>query len=143
MTKVFFSKINQALCTFFTLQNFDAVLTDPMVPTGALIARKLGELFVCLTVLGHPTCVVNLVLLGNPPFPGLPIVNLLRGIPCMLDMKSAGCPSPPSYVPRFFTGYTDKMSFKERTINTLVRLFLLLYVHEKGNLSNWCHYIYL
>uniref|UniRef100_A0A669BH88 UDP-glucuronosyltransferase n=1 Tax=Oreochromis niloticus TaxID=8128 RepID=A0A669BH88_ORENI len=43
------------------------------------------------------------------------------GIPCHLDMKSAGCPSPPSYVPRFFTGYTDKMSFKERLINTLVR----------------------
>lgn len=27
----------------FSLQDFDAVLTDPMVPTGALIARKLGE----------------------------------------------------------------------------------------------------
>lgn len=25
------------------LQGFDAVLTDPMVPTGSLIARKLGE----------------------------------------------------------------------------------------------------
>uniref|UniRef100_A0A673B539 UDP-glucuronosyltransferase n=1 Tax=Sphaeramia orbicularis TaxID=375764 RepID=A0A673B539_9TELE len=75
-----------------TLQDFDAVLTDPMVPTGSLIARKLG----------------------------LPTVNLLRGIPCSLDMKSAGCPSPPSYVPRFFSGYTDKMDFKQRVINTLV-----------------------
>jgi len=35
-------------------------------------------------------------------------------------MKSAGCPSPPSYVPRFFTRYSDKMSFKERTVNTVV-----------------------
>lgn len=26
-----------------TLQGFDAMLTDPMVPTGSLIARKLGE----------------------------------------------------------------------------------------------------
>ncbi|KAI4810038.1 hypothetical protein KUCAC02_018888 [Chaenocephalus aceratus] len=64
----------------------------PMVPTGSLIARKLG----------------------------LPTINLLRGIPCSMDMKSAGCPSPPSYVPRFFTKNTDKMNFKERTINTLV-----------------------
>lgn len=39
----------------------------------------------------------------------------------MMDMKAAGCPSPPSYVPRFMTGYTDKMNFRERTINTLVR----------------------
>uniref|UniRef100_A0A3B5KIS6 UDP-glucuronosyltransferase n=1 Tax=Takifugu rubripes TaxID=31033 RepID=A0A3B5KIS6_TAKRU len=85
---------NASIISQLEQQNFDAVLTDPMVPTGALIARKLG----------------------------LPIVNLLRGIPCLLDMKSAGCPSPPSYVPRFFTGYTDKMNFKERTINTMVAL---------------------
>ncbi|XP_034410866.1 UDP-glucuronosyltransferase 1-1-like isoform X2 [Cyclopterus lumpus] len=83
---------NDSLISHLAEQNFDAVLTDPMVPTGSLIARKLG----------------------------IPTINLMRGIPCGLDMKSAGCPSPPSYVPRFFTRYTDKMSFKERTINTLV-----------------------
>uniref|UniRef100_A0A673B3B9 glucuronosyltransferase n=1 Tax=Sphaeramia orbicularis TaxID=375764 RepID=A0A673B3B9_9TELE len=83
---------NDSLIEHLALQDFDAVLTDPMVPTGSLIARKLG----------------------------LPTVNLLRGIPCSLDMKSAGCPSPPSYVPRFFSGYTDKMDFKQRVINTLV-----------------------
>ncbi|CAI5642026.1 unnamed protein product [Oreochromis niloticus] len=85
---------NASIISHLAQQEFDAVLTDPMVPTGSLIARKLG----------------------------LPTVNLLRGIPCHLDMKSAGCPSPPSYVPRFFTGYTDKMSFKERLINTLMAL---------------------
>uniref|UniRef100_A0A3B4ZGN6 glucuronosyltransferase n=1 Tax=Stegastes partitus TaxID=144197 RepID=A0A3B4ZGN6_9TELE len=53
----------------------------------------------------------------------LPTINMLRGIPCSLDMKAAGCPSPPSYVPRFFTGFTDRMTFKERVINTLVALF--------------------
>uniref|UniRef100_A0A3B4TEC9 UDP-glucuronosyltransferase n=1 Tax=Seriola dumerili TaxID=41447 RepID=A0A3B4TEC9_SERDU len=79
----------------FTLQGFDAVLTDPMVPTGSLIARKLG----------------------------IPTINLLRGIPFSLDVNSAGCPSPPSYVPRFFTGYSDKMSFKERVVNTLVSVY--------------------
>ncbi|XP_054624366.1 UDP-glucuronosyltransferase 1A1-like isoform X2 [Dunckerocampus dactyliophorus] len=51
---------------------------------------------------------------------GIPAVNLLRGIPCFLDMHSAGCPSPPSYVPRLFTGFTDKMDFKQRVINTVV-----------------------
>ncbi|KAL7387170.1 hypothetical protein ABVT39_019429 [Epinephelus coioides] len=85
---------NDTVISHLAQQNFDAVLTDPMVPTGSLIARKLG----------------------------LPTINLLRGIPCGLDMKSAGCPSPPSYVPRYFTRYTDKMSFKERTFNTLVAL---------------------
>ncbi|KAM6990655.1 UDP-glucuronosyltransferase 1A1-like [Tautogolabrus adspersus] len=85
---------NDTLISHLAQQDFDAVLTDPMVPTGALIARKLG----------------------------LPFVNVLRGIPCSLDIKSAGCPSPPSYVPRFFSGYSDKMNFMERSINTLVAL---------------------
>ncbi|KAM9845454.1 UDP-glucuronosyltransferase 1A1-like [Aulostomus maculatus] len=83
---------NATLMSHLAQQNFDAVLTDPMVPTGAIIAHKLG----------------------------IPTVNLLRGIPCSLDFWSASCPSPPSYVPRFFTGYRDKMSFKQRVVNTLV-----------------------
>ncbi|XP_077470471.1 UDP-glucuronosyltransferase 1A1-like isoform X1 [Stigmatopora argus] len=83
---------NASVITHLAQQGFDAVLTDPMVPTGAIIARKLG----------------------------IPSVNLLRGIPCFLDMKSAGCPSPPSYVPRFFTRLTDKMDFKQRVLNTMV-----------------------
>ncbi|CAN9503261.1 unnamed protein product [Ophioblennius macclurei] len=85
---------NDSLIAHLEQQNFDAVLTDPMVPTGSLIARKLG----------------------------LPTINLLRGIPCFLDIRSAGCPSPVSYVPRFFTGYTDRMTFKERVINSMVAL---------------------
>ncbi|XP_070774450.1 UDP-glucuronosyltransferase 1A1-like [Enoplosus armatus] len=97
---------NVSLISHLAQQKFDAVLTDPMVPTGSLIARKLG----------------------------IPTINMLRGIPCSLDFNSAGCPSPPSYVPRFFTGYTDKMSFKERAVNTLVALLepmfcKLLYWH--------------
>nr|XP_040027692.1 UDP-glucuronosyltransferase 1A1-like [Gasterosteus aculeatus aculeatus] len=85
---------NDSLISHLAQQNFDAVLTDPMIPSGSLIARKLG----------------------------LPTINLLRGIPCSLDMKSAGCPSPPSYVPRFLTKYSHVMNFKERTVNTLVAL---------------------
>ncbi|XP_061926255.1 UDP-glucuronosyltransferase 1A1-like isoform X2 [Entelurus aequoreus] len=83
---------NDSLIAHLDQQGFDAVLTDPMLPTGALIARKLG----------------------------IPNINILRGIPCFLDMQSAGCPSPPSYVPRFFTGLTDKMDFKQRVLNTVV-----------------------
>ncbi|KAM8838691.1 UDP-glucuronosyltransferase 1A1-like [Synchiropus picturatus] len=83
---------NSSLISHLALQEFDAVLTDPIVPTGPLLARKLG----------------------------LPTVNLVRAIPCALDVKSSGCPAPPSYVPRFATGYTDRMNFKERVINTLV-----------------------
>uniref|UniRef100_A0A3Q3L9F1 glucuronosyltransferase n=1 Tax=Labrus bergylta TaxID=56723 RepID=A0A3Q3L9F1_9LABR len=86
--------LNDTLISHLAQQDFDAVITDPMVPTGALIARKLG----------------------------LPFINVLRGIPCSLDIKSAACPSPPSYVPRFFSGYTDKMNFMERSINTLLAL---------------------
>ncbi|KAM9349975.1 UDP-glucuronosyltransferase 1A1-like [Symphorus nematophorus] len=97
---------NDSLISHLAQQDFDAVLTDPMVPTGSLIARKLR----------------------------IPTINLLRGIPCSMDMKASGSPSPPSFIPRFFTGYTDKMNFKERTVNTLVALLeplmcRLLYWH--------------
>ncbi|XP_028987521.1 UDP-glucuronosyltransferase-like isoform X2 [Betta splendens] len=68
------------------------------------------------------------------PLPGLPTVNLLRTIPCSLDMKAAGCPSPPSYVPIFYTRFTDKMNFKQRLVNTVMScleplLCRLLYWH--------------
>ncbi|XP_041848034.1 UDP-glucuronosyltransferase 1A1-like [Melanotaenia boesemani] len=85
---------NDSLISHLAMQGFHAVLTDPIAPTGSLIARKFG----------------------------IPTINLLRGIPCSLDMKAAGCPSPASYVPQFFSGYTDRMSFKESVINTLVSL---------------------
>uniref|UniRef100_A0A8C7L7Z4 glucuronosyltransferase n=1 Tax=Oncorhynchus kisutch TaxID=8019 RepID=A0A8C7L7Z4_ONCKI len=85
---------NTTLITSLEQQGFDAVLTDPLVPTGILIARRLG----------------------------IPSVCLLRGIPCGLDLASAACPSPPSYVPRFFTKYTHSMSFPQRVGNVLVSL---------------------
>ncbi|KAG7273499.1 hypothetical protein CRUP_015875, partial [Coryphaenoides rupestris] len=85
---------NTSLISTLQQQRFDAVLTDPVIPTGSLLARKLG----------------------------LPTINLLRGIPCGLDWAAMGCPSPPSYVPRFFTGFTDRMTFTQRVINTLVSM---------------------
>ncbi|XP_059200686.1 UDP-glucuronosyltransferase 1A1-like [Centropristis striata] len=85
---------NGSLVSHLAQQNFDAVLTVPMVPTGSLLARKLG----------------------------IPTIMWMTAMPCNLDVKSTGYPSPPSYVPRYFTRYTDKMNFKERTVNTLVAL---------------------
>ncbi|KAK7945095.1 hypothetical protein WMY93_000823 [Mugilogobius chulae] len=85
---------NDTLISHLQQQGFDAMLTDPMVPTGSVIARKFG----------------------------LPTINVLRGIPCSMDIRSAGCPAPPSFVPRFFTGFPDKMSFKQRVINSLIAL---------------------
>ncbi|KAL0967032.1 hypothetical protein UPYG_G00303700 [Umbra pygmaea] len=82
---------NSTLISSLEKQGFDAVLTDPLVPTGSLLARRLG----------------------------LPSVCLLRGIPCGLDLTSASCPAPPSYVPRFFTQFTDTMTFSQRVVNVL------------------------
>ncbi|XP_051877199.1 UDP-glucuronosyltransferase 1A1-like [Pristis pectinata] len=85
-------------------RKFDAMLTDPFVPCGAIVAEYLS----------------------------LPTVNLLRGIPCGLDYSATQCPRPPSYVPRFFTGNTDRMNFLQRTKNLLVSF-----------LEPWmCHFLY-
>ncbi|XP_067844114.1 UDP-glucuronosyltransferase 1A1-like [Heptranchias perlo] len=85
-------------------RKFDALLTDPFVPCGAIVAEYLS----------------------------LPTVNLLRGIPCGLDYFATQCPRPCSYVPRFFTGNTDRMNFFQRTKNVLASLTEPLL----------CHFIY-
>ncbi|XP_038643585.1 UDP-glucuronosyltransferase 1A1-like [Scyliorhinus canicula] len=75
-------------------RKFDALLTDPFVPCGTIVADYLS----------------------------LPTVNLLRGIPCSLEYSSTQCPQPSSYVPRFFSGNTDRMNFLQRTKNALVAI---------------------
>uniref|UniRef100_A0A671SS85 UDP-glucuronosyltransferase n=1 Tax=Sinocyclocheilus anshuiensis TaxID=1608454 RepID=A0A671SS85_9TELE len=74
---------------------FDVLLTDPFLPCGTIIADSFS----------------------------LPAVSFLRMIPCLLDVEATQCPSPPSFVPRFFTGYTDKMTFPQRIENTLMAVF--------------------
>uniref|UniRef100_A0AAY5EPH4 Uncharacterized protein n=1 Tax=Electrophorus electricus TaxID=8005 RepID=A0AAY5EPH4_ELEEL len=74
--------------------NFDAVLTDPAMPTGAILAYNLS----------------------------LPAVYMLRGLPCGMDSISTACPDPSSYVPRFFTKNSDHMCFSERVLNVLVSM---------------------
>ncbi|XP_055041109.2 UDP-glucuronosyltransferase isoform X1 [Misgurnus anguillicaudatus] len=85
---------NKELVDYLRKQNFDAVLTSPTVPTGAILAYNLS----------------------------LPAVYMLRGLPCGLDSTATACPEPLSYVPRFFTKNSDRMSFHQRVLNALVSI---------------------
>uniref|UniRef100_A0A665TZE4 UDP-glucuronosyltransferase n=1 Tax=Echeneis naucrates TaxID=173247 RepID=A0A665TZE4_ECHNA len=96
---------NDTLIARLAQQDFDAMLTDPFLPTGSLVARKLGEFW----------------------YTG--IISMLFS----MDMTATGCPSPPSYVPRFFTGYTDQMNFKERIVNTLVSYYRKIHMGGGGD----------
>uniref|UniRef100_A0A8C5WDI2 glucuronosyltransferase n=1 Tax=Leptobrachium leishanense TaxID=445787 RepID=A0A8C5WDI2_9ANUR len=71
---------------------FDAVFTDPILPCGQILAELLS----------------------------VPSVFFLREVPCHLDAEATLCPLPLSYVPRFFTGLTDRMTFFERLGNLLI-----------------------
>ncbi|NXA70891.1 UD11 glucuronosyltransferase, partial [Mohoua ochrocephala] len=82
---------NKELLRYLEESKFDALLTDPVVLCGAILAKHLS----------------------------LPAVYFLRGIPCGLDFAATQCPRPPSYVPRGFTQLTDRMSFLQRVQNLL------------------------
>ncbi len=71
---------------------FDVMLTDPFLPCGTIIAEYFS----------------------------IPAVYFLRGLPCRLDEEAAQCPSPPSFIPRFLTGFSDKMTFTQRVRNVLM-----------------------
>ncbi|XP_016345309.1 UDP glucuronosyltransferase 1 family, polypeptide B1 isoform X2 [Sinocyclocheilus anshuiensis] len=85
---------NQELIDFLREKNFDAVLTDPALPVGAILAYNLS----------------------------VPAVYMLRGMPCGLDAAATACPDPPSYVPRFYTRNSDRMTFGERVVNVFVSM---------------------
>ncbi|XP_066543751.1 UDP-glucuronosyltransferase 1A1 isoform X3 [Amia ocellicauda] len=85
---------NEGLMQHLKEEKFDLMLTDPFLPCGSIIARAFS----------------------------LPTVYFLRGIPCGLNYEAAQCPMPPSYVPRFFTGSTDRMTFPQRVQNYLMML---------------------
>ncbi|XP_048454654.1 UDP-glucuronosyltransferase 1A1-like [Rhincodon typus] len=95
---------NTRLLEELAKEHFDALLTDPFSPCGAIVAEYLS----------------------------LPTVNLLRGLPCGLDNSATQCPRPLSYVPRIFTGNTDRMTFLQRTLNVLANFAESLL----------CHFIY-
>ncbi|XP_065696931.1 UDP-glucuronosyltransferase 1A1-like isoform X2 [Patagioenas fasciata] len=85
---------NKDLIKYLEESKFDAVFMDPFFPCGQIVAEHLS----------------------------LPSVYLLRGLPCSLEFHATLCPNPPSYVPRFFTRYTDRMVFLQRTGNLLASL---------------------
>ncbi|XP_064575119.1 UDP-glucuronosyltransferase 1A1-like [Zonotrichia leucophrys gambelii] len=95
-TDLFFSSCrhllqNKELISYLEESKFDAILTDPEIPCGVILAEHLS----------------------------LPSIYFLRGIPCRLDFEATQCPSPPSYVPRSFTDLTDRMTFFQRVKNLL------------------------
>lgn len=85
---------NKDLMQHLNSSSYEAVLTDPVYPCGAVLAKILN----------------------------IPTVFLLRFIPPDMEFESAQAPSPPSYVPRAFTRNSDHMTFLERVKNILYNL---------------------
>ncbi|NXC40087.1 UD11 glucuronosyltransferase, partial [Penelope pileata] len=85
---------NKELMKYLEESTFDGVFMDPFFPCGQIVAEHLS----------------------------IPSVYLVRGLPCSLDFHATLCPNPPSYVPRFFTHYTDCMGFLQRLGNLIVSL---------------------
>ncbi|NWX79184.1 UD11 glucuronosyltransferase, partial [Alca torda] len=83
---------NKELVRYLEESKFDAVLTDPVVPCGQILAEHLS----------------------------VPSVLFLRVMPCGLDFEATQCPNPPSYVPRVFTDLTDHMNFLQRVKNLIL-----------------------
>nr|XP_021482930.1 UDP-glucuronosyltransferase 1-1 isoform X1 [Meriones unguiculatus] len=74
--------------------HFDALLTDPFLPCGSIVAQFLA----------------------------LPSVYFLNTLPCGLDLEATQCPAPLSYVPIGLTLNSDRMNFLERVRNMLFAL---------------------
>ncbi|NXC31197.1 UD11 glucuronosyltransferase, partial [Campylorhamphus procurvoides] len=88
---------NKELLKYLEDSKFDAILTDPILPCGQILAEHLE----------------------------LPSVYFLQQIPCALEYEAtqaAQCPSPASYVPRTFSSASDHMAFPERVKNLLIGL---------------------
>ncbi|KAM3607506.1 uncharacterized protein V6R79_008946 [Siganus canaliculatus] len=85
---------NQPLMKRLREQSFDVLLTDPFLPCGSILAHIFS----------------------------LPAVYFLRSVPCELDSKANQCPTPPSYVPVYFSGNTDVMTFPQRVKNMVMSM---------------------
>ncbi|XP_061774291.1 UDP-glucuronosyltransferase-like [Nerophis ophidion] len=83
---------DQLLLSQLKDEEFSLVLTDPFLPCGSILAQVFS----------------------------IPAVYFLRGLPCDLDTKANQCPVPLSYVPRFYSGNTDLMTFPERLKNNIM-----------------------
>ncbi|XP_071371324.1 UDP-glucuronosyltransferase-like [Centroberyx affinis] len=85
---------NQPLMDRLRGESFDLVLTDPFLPCGSILAHVFS----------------------------IPAVYFLRGLPCDLDTKAVQCPTPPSYVPVYFSDNTDNMNFPQRVKNMVMSM---------------------
>ncbi|XP_066178459.1 UDP-glucuronosyltransferase 1A1-like isoform X3 [Sylvia atricapilla] len=85
---------NKELMKYLEETKFDAVLTDPFLPCGQIVAEHLS----------------------------LPSIYFLQQIPCGLEYQATQCPNPPSYVPRVFTDLTDHMTFLQRVKNMIYHI---------------------
>ncbi|NXT03073.1 UD11 glucuronosyltransferase, partial [Jacana jacana] len=85
---------NKELVRYLEESRFDAVFTDPLLPCGPILAEHLS----------------------------IPSVLFLQQMPCSLEIEATQCPNPPSYVPRVFTDYTDRMNFFQRVKNLLFEI---------------------
>uniref|UniRef100_A0A8C3YU10 UDP-glucuronosyltransferase n=1 Tax=Catagonus wagneri TaxID=51154 RepID=A0A8C3YU10_9CETA len=85
---------NKELMASLAASGFDAVLTDPFLPCGSIVAQYLA----------------------------LPVVFFLNALPCHLDFQGTQCPNPLSYVPRLLSRNSDHMTFLQRVKNMLVAL---------------------
>lgn len=85
---------NKPIMSRLRNEGFDAVLTDPFLPCGSILAHMFS----------------------------IPAVYFLRGLPCGLDLKANQCPSPPSYIPASFSGNTDIMTFPQRVKNMVMHM---------------------
>ncbi|TRZ13232.1 hypothetical protein HGM15179_013865 [Zosterops borbonicus] len=85
---------NKELMRYLEESKFDAVLTDPFLPCGQIVAEHLS----------------------------LPSVYFLQQMPCGLEYQATQCPNPPSYVPRAFTDLTDHMTFLQRVKNMIYHI---------------------
>lgn len=85
---------NKELMASLAESRFDAVLTDPFLPCGSIVAQYLA----------------------------LPVIFFLNALPCSLDSQGTQCPNPPSYVPRTLSLNSDRMTFLQRVRNMLMAL---------------------
>ncbi|KAM9009848.1 UDP-glucuronosyltransferase 1A1-like isoform 1-T1 [Ara ararauna] len=83
---------DEELMKYLQDSKFDAIMMDPVLPCGPVIAEYLS----------------------------LPSVYFMRGLPCNLDYRATQCPSPSSYVPKTFSYSSDNMTFAERVKNFLI-----------------------
>ncbi|NWH55365.1 UD11 glucuronosyltransferase, partial [Fregata magnificens] len=84
---------NKDLMQYLEGSKFDAVLTDPVVPCGQILALNLS----------------------------IPSVFFLWGFPCSFDLQATQCPDPPSYIPRTFTDNSDHMTFIQHVENLFLK----------------------